>query len=135
MADMKTFALASILFLVVPVFSQQRKDLYYGPTGEKLVSECKNITVLEPGRKGSATELTRCLDYISGVVDGATLASSKNSSGFPACIPAKATVGDFAHDVMKYSDEHKEYQKKFANFLVLAALENAYPCAASGTPK
>jgi hypothetical protein len=129
---MKMFALAAFLVLTVPVFAQQRKDLYYGPTGEKLVSECRNITVLEPGRKGNATELTRCLDYITGVVDGAMLATSKNPSEFPACIPARATVGDFAHIVMKYSDAHTEYKKKPANTLVLAAMENAYPC---GAPK
>ncbi|HTZ58012.1 MAG TPA: Rap1a/Tai family immunity protein [Acidobacteriaceae bacterium] len=132
---MKTIVLASFLVLTVPLFAQQRKDLYYGPTGEKLVSECRNITVLEPGRKGNATELTRCLDYITGVVDGAMLATDKNPSEFPACIPAQATVGDFAHTVMKYSDQHPEYKKKLANTLVLAALENAYSCGAPGSSK
>jgi hypothetical protein len=135
MTNMKMFALVSLLVLTVPAFAQQRKDLYYGPTGDKLVSQCRNITVLEPARKGNATELTRCLDYITGVVDGAMMATNKNPTEFPACIPAKATVGDFARDVMKYSDEHKEYKKKQANALVITAIQNTYPCSAANSSK
>jgi hypothetical protein len=130
MTSMKMFALGALLVLTAPVLAQQRKDLYYGPTGDKLVTECRNITVLEPSRKGNATELTRCMDYITGVVDGAMMATTKNPAEFPACIPSQATVGDFAHIVMKYSDEHKEYKKKQANALVITAIENAYPCNA-----
>jgi hypothetical protein len=126
---MRTLALAFLLVMTAPAFAQQRKNLYYGPTGEKLVSECKNITVLEPGRKGSATELTRCLDYISGVVDGAMLGTDKNQSDFAACVPAQATVGDFARLVMKFSDEHPEYKKKIAVNLILAAMQSGYPCS------
>ena len=94
---MRTFALASFFVFAVPVFAQQRKDLYYGPDGDKLVSQCRNITVLEPGKKGNAVELTRCMDYITGVIDGAMMATDKNPSEFPACIPGQATVGRFPH--------------------------------------
>jgi hypothetical protein len=129
---MKMFALASFLLLTaVPVLSQQRKDQYYGPTGETLVTQCRNITILEPSRKGNATLLTRCLDYITGVVDGATMITDKNPAEFPACLPTSATVGDFAHVVMTFSDTHPEYKKKVATSLILAALENAYPCKAA----
>ena len=130
---MKT--LAFLLFLTVPAFAQQHKPLYYGPTGEKLVTECRNITVLEPGRKGNATLLTRCLDYITGVVDGATMATQGSVSAFPMCPPAEASVGDFARLVMKYSDDHAEYKKKVAVSLVLAAMQNAYSCSNSAHPK
>jgi Rap1a immunity proteins len=132
---MKMLALASLLVLITPLFAQQRKNLYYGTTGETLVTQCRNITVLEPGRKGNATLLTRCLDYITGVVDGAMLVTDKNPSEFPACVSPQATVGDFARIVMKYSDEHKEYKKKLANTLIVAALENAYPCGTPGSSK
>ena len=132
---MKTFALASFLVFAMPVFAQQRKDLYYGPTGDKLVSKCRNITVLEPGKKGNAVELTRCMDYITGVIDGAMMATDKNPSGFPACIPEKASVGEFARIVMKYSDEHPEYKQKVASTVVLAAMQNAFPCGTPSTSK
>jgi hypothetical protein len=135
MANMRILALAFLFVSTVPAFAQQPKSLYYGPTGEKLVSECRNITVLEPARKGNATQLTRCLDYISGVVDGAMMGAEKNPSDFPACIPAKATVGDFANLVIKFSDSHPEYKKKVAVSLVLAAMQSGYPCSAGGSPK
>jgi hypothetical protein len=125
---MKSLALAFLLFSVVPVISQERKELYYGPTGEKLVEQCKNITVLEPARKGSAVQLTRCLDYITGVVDGAMMATAKAPTDFPACIPTQETVGDFAHIVMKYSETHPEYKTKVASDLVLTAIHSAFPC-------
>jgi|ERR1700749_2675675 hypothetical protein len=125
---MKSLALAFLLVSAVPMISQERKDLYYGPTGEKLVEQCRNITVLEPAKKGSAVQLTRCLDYITGVMDGAMMATTKAPSDFPTCIPNQETVGDFAHIVMKYSDAHPEYKKKVASALVLAAVHSAFPC-------
>jgi Rap1a immunity proteins len=132
---MKTFALACFFLFAVPVFAQQRKDLYYGPTGDTLVSLCRNITVLEPARKGNATDFTRCMDYITGVVDGAMMGTVKNPSEFAACIPGQATVGDFARVVMKYSTDHPEYKHKVASSMVLAAMQNAYPCGTPSTPK
>ncbi len=132
---MRTFALASFFVFAVPVFAQQRKDLYYGPDGDKLVSQCRNITVLEPGKKGNAVELTRCMDYITGVIDGAMMATDKNPSEFPACIPGQATVGEFARIVMKYSNEHPEYKHKVASTVVLAAMQNAFPCDTPSTSK
>jgi hypothetical protein len=125
---MKTLALVFVVLGTMPLLAQQRKELYYGPSSEKLVAECRNITVLEPQKKGSAVQLTRCLDYLTGVVDGAMMVTMKDPSQFPACIPPQENVGDLARIVMKFSEGHPEYKEKNASSLVVTAIEKAFPC-------
>ena len=98
-------------------------------TSSELMTRCRNITVLEPDGKGDSDALAGCIGFVTGIVDGATVASGhKANPYFPVCLPTAVTREQLVRVVLKYGDNHPEQLHLPAARLVIQALSEGFPC-------
>lgn len=91
----------------------------------KLQEFCKLVG--SDNAKLSETEIVQkniCLFYVSGVLDGYQL----GESSIKICSPDEATMGELALVVLKHLNDHPEKLHNPPRYLILEALNNAFPC-------
>lgn len=127
----KSLITVTLLAIVaVTVSGQSRLGMVFGGAANDLVTQCKNITVLDPGGVGDIAELGMCIGYLSGVIDGATSASKDDPRIFSVCVPEGVSRGQVARIIIKYAADHPETLHWPASRLVIEALSSAFPCSA-----
>lgn len=87
-------------------------------SGNSLYEKCRNIN--------NAIQYNTCLGYIAGISDAMDLRYSV--SGFVACEPKSATLGQVKDVAIQFLDRHPEWRHFSADILVARALSEAFPC-------
>jgi hypothetical protein len=70
------------------------------------------------------TTAAEALGYVQGVID--------QDNHKTVCLPSRVSLGQAEAIVKKYVDAHPEHWQSHANFFVLAALYDAFPCTKQG---
>jgi len=100
---------------------------------EKLVKDCKTVQKADLDHmviQGSASEHFEagyCIGLVSGVVDSESLNGVTQQKRF--CVPIPDVTGtQLAKVVAKYGDDHPEELHLPSIYLVIRALQTAFPC-------
>ena len=127
---MKAVAVAGILsLLAVPAFASgppNSRSFGYSAAegGDRLWGFCGSTL------EGPAPQF--CWLYIEGVADGISLAAGTDSAGngrASFCLPIGVKSDQMADVVRHYLFGHPEIRDRSASWLVLQALNDAFPCA------
>jgi hypothetical protein len=115
------FTLSVLLLLLV--FNLKSSFAGVLETGSDLRDACgaipPNLDFTDPMQGVKAMS---CVGYISGVLDGWTLA------GKPLCAPKSRSRSEAARIVDRYIDEHPEELHLAPAPLVIRAMDHAWPC-------
>jgi hypothetical protein len=115
MRTLKTLTLVSALALSTPAAAEDYL------TGNQMYDSC------------SVEGNVWCIGYVSGVIQGWQAALSGESSisareSYGLCIPDAVTVNQAVAVVARYLRDHPEERHWDAQFLVIIAVREAWPC-------
>lgn len=88
--------------------------------GNGLLQACTSTPTLE----------LACIEYVTGVADGALITQAP-SSRRTICIPPGVQLGQMKDVVVNDLRAHPEVRQNASGLLVLEALQRAFPCPAS----
>jgi hypothetical protein len=72
-----------------------------------------------------------CHGFIEGIIDRDTIATTDDKGhalGRTFCVPGETSEGELARVVVKYGNDHPQELPYPAAFIVLFAMQGAFPC-------
>ncbi len=114
----KDLAVTLSLFLPLPAWAQQ--DI---SSGKYMYSACKAVS--EESSDGNAFAKGHCVGIIETILEF----SEVLPDNFRFCVPEAATLGQAAHIVVSYMDEHPGSMDKSFKDIAATALHAAWPCS------
>jgi hypothetical protein len=125
--------LASLLLLALAAAPAQSRGTYiatvFGPSGSNLIEHCRQVAKIQRKEQADEFDATECISFISGVVDGGQFAAKGDRRLFPVCFPPDVDGNQMAKIIVKYGDDHPEKLNNGAAYIVINALQQAFPCS------
>jgi hypothetical protein len=101
-------------------------------SGNDLLPDCSVAVSFADNGKNLPLEqmvsMGRCMYYISGFLDGHSLASAVGSGSPSLCFPKGGSLGQMVRVVTKWMRDHPEKLNESAAMCVYRALVDAFPC-------
>lgn len=92
--------------------------------GITLKEKCAYAERAQEGEQVPLSKALECFAYINGVVDGYSEAEPK----YPLCPHQRVSIGQQSLVVMRFLRNHPEELHKNSAYLVLRAIDEAFPC-------
>jgi len=129
---MKRFIL---LFCVCFVFAGSQasaKSVNYVFTGKDIYESCRHaVAGLDKTGEYDDHRFGVCAGYVAGIIDFHTVATTVES--LPAdmfCLPKDIATAQVIRDVARFLEDNPARHHDLAAYLVILALQQAYPCQA-----
>jgi hypothetical protein len=96
---------------------------YAETDGNSLLKRCSNVVLMADGKHTGVDEFEA--GYCFGLISATAIMSTK---GYGICAPVTATTLQMSKVVIKFLNENPDKLHMHDTFLVLMAMENAWPC-------
>ncbi len=136
------FFTASLLMLSLPANSDEGKE--YMQSGNYLLTACKQALNATDTNQRWTEQATYCVSYITGYIAGSSnttfalwvrkygpssITPERAYSEFGVvCMPDNVTNAQIERVVVRYLDNHPSDLNKSSGFLMMQALQDAWPC-------
>jgi len=129
---MQIFYVLIVIFSLLTGSQAWAKSANYVFTGKEIYESCRHaVTGLDKAGEYDDHRFGVCAGYIAGIVDFHTVASTVESlSADMFCLPADISTADVIRAVTLYLEDNTRKHHDLAAYLVILALQNAYPCEA-----
>lgn len=124
--------IAVFLFVITffAVAGVSAKSVNYVFTGKDIYESCRHaVTGLDRSGEYDDHRFGVCAGYIAGIIDFHTVTTTVES--LPSdmfCLPRDATTAEVMRSVTRYLEERSDRHHDLAAYLVILALQEAYPC-------
>jgi hypothetical protein len=128
---MKTIMKATLLVLVLSTLATASDKGWSNQTGNDLLPVCSVAVDLldkKDVNRNDANDGLECLQYVSGFLDGYSVASTVEKGKPFICFPKDSNTGQMVRVVAKWLRDHPEKLNLAASDCVFEALGEAYMC-------
>ncbi len=127
---MKKYAMLLLVAILFAGTSVSAKSVNYVFTGKDIYESCLHAMAgLDKTGEFDEHRFGVCAGYIAGIVDFHTVSTTVES--LPSdmfCLPRDISTAAVMRSVTRYLDEHPDRHHDLAAYLVILALQQAYPC-------
>lgn len=127
---MKRWYVLIVIISVLTGTQARAKSSHYVFTGKDIYESCRHaVAGLDKAGEYDDHRFGVCAGYIAGIVDFHTVVTTVESlPGDMFCLPEDISTAEVMRSVTQYLADNTRKHHDLAAYLVILALQNAYPC-------